>query len=148
MNQPHRKIHVLGQSPKSSTPTKRFHLGDILSIVPGCLVSPRHINGVYDILNWMTGDQLFTHQLPRAARECEPHLKKQLPFLSEVDSSTVNESNWREWLDAQAKKYGEFFDVAPIPKEAHQQIEPVKELCDMVGPEKVIVLDARPPLDK
>ena len=148
MNQPLRKIHVLEQPPKPAIPTKRFHLGDILSVVPGYLVSPRHIDGVYDILNWMTGDSLFTHQLPRAARECEPHLLKQFPFLSEVDATTVKENNWKEWLDVQVKKYREHFDVAPIPKEAHQYIDPVLEMCDMVGPEKVIVLDARPPLDK
>lgn len=47
---------------------KRFHLGDVLSITTGHLLSPRHMEGVYEILNHMTGDQLFTHQLPRASR--------------------------------------------------------------------------------
>lgn len=46
--------------------TKTFHLGDILTITTGRLVSPRHMEGVYDILNWMTGeDLLVTHQIPR-----------------------------------------------------------------------------------
>jgi hypothetical protein len=38
------------------TTTRAFHLGDILSVTTGCLVSPRGIAGVCDILNWMTGE--------------------------------------------------------------------------------------------
>lgn len=48
--------------------TKSFHIGDVLSAMTGTLVSPRHIGGVYDVLNWMTGESLMTHQLPRASR--------------------------------------------------------------------------------
>src|SRR3990167_2376272 len=61
--------------------TKQFHLGDVLSITTGRLVSPRHIDGVYDILNFMTGDNLFTHTLPRASDECKPYLVAQFPQL-------------------------------------------------------------------
>lgn len=60
---------------------KEFSLGDVLSITTGRLLSERHIDGVYDILNWMTGDDLFTHQLPRAGRACEPWLIEQYPTL-------------------------------------------------------------------
>lgn len=52
--------------------TKTFHIGDILSVTTSRLVSPSHIDGVYSILNWMTCDNLYTHQLPRAADECAP----------------------------------------------------------------------------
>lgn len=53
---------------------REFHIGDILSITTERLVSPRLIEGVYDILNYMTGDNLMTHQLPRASRHCAPYL--------------------------------------------------------------------------
>jgi hypothetical protein len=71
--------------------TKRYHLGDILSITTGRLVSPRHMDGVYDILNFMTGDDLYTHQLPRAADECRPYLAKQFPQLSKIDLPKAGE---------------------------------------------------------
>jgi hypothetical protein len=63
---------------------KKFHIGDVLSIIPGRLISPDHVGGVYNILNWMTGDNLMTHQLPRASRECEPYLREQHPDLTSV----------------------------------------------------------------
>ena len=75
--------------------TKQFHLGDVLSITTGRLVSPRHIDGVYDILNFMTGDNLFTHQLPRASDECKPYLVEQFPQLAttEMDSAIADLSD-------------------------------------------------------
>src|SRR3989338_2928760 len=69
--------------------TKQFHLGDVLSIATNRLVSPRHIDGVYDILNFMTGDNLFTHQLPRASDECKPYLVKQFPQLAATEMASA-----------------------------------------------------------
>ena len=64
--------------------TRNFHLSDILSITTGRLVSTRHMEGVYEILNWMTQDDLFTHQLGRASEECAPILCTLYPELSET----------------------------------------------------------------
>ena len=123
--------------PRKIKATRKFHLGDILSIVPGYLVSPRLIDGVYDILNFMTGDNLFTHQLPRAARECEAHLLAQFPFLSEINVSNLTEINWSDWLADQVKKYGEFHEVSPIPKEDHR-------ICGQEAPEFIRGRNAHP----
>lgn len=70
-------------TPPNTQQTKDFHLGDVLSITTGVLVSFRSMEGIYDILNFMTGDDLFTHQLPRATDECKPHLLEQFPELKE-----------------------------------------------------------------
>lgn len=60
---------------------KLFHISDVLTVTTGRLVSARHMDGVYDILNFLTGDELYTHQLPRAMRECEAFLRIQFPDL-------------------------------------------------------------------
>jgi hypothetical protein len=114
--------------------TKRYHLGDILSITTGRLVSPRHMDGVYDILNFMTGDDLYTHQLPRAADECRPYLAKQFPQLSKIDLSKVGEGfkqSWESWLADQVKEHGEYHDVRTMPMDDHDQIDPITELKQM-----------------
>ena len=79
---------------------KQFHLGDILSVTHDKLLSPRHIKGVYDILNFMTADNLYTHQLPRAADEAKPSLLRQHSFLSGVDVSDITPENHKERLAA------------------------------------------------
>lgn len=63
---------------------RKFHLGDVLSVTTGHLVSPRHMDGVYDILNYMMGLDLFTHQLPLAADICKSDILYQFPELSNV----------------------------------------------------------------
>ena len=137
--------------------TKQFHLGDVLSITTGRLVSPRHIDGVYDILNFMTGDNLFTHTLPRASDECKPYLVAQFPQLvtPEMDSAIAElgkslktksgkaevEKIVADWLAKQVAKYGKMFTVKSIPKGAHEFKNPIAEAAEMMGgPEKVIVV--------
>jgi hypothetical protein len=120
--------------------TRNFHIGDILSITDGHLVSPRLIAGVYDILNFLTGDNLYTHQLGRAMDECRPHLLTLHPQLASVDSSSVTGENWQAWLDDRVKEFGETLPVTPVPKGVHEVKDPIQELEEMVGPERVIVV--------
>lgn len=69
---------------------KQFHISDVLSVTTGRLVSTRHMAGIYEILNHMTNDQLFTHQLPRASAECKPWLIRQYPQLADVDGGALD----------------------------------------------------------
>lgn len=124
-----------------------FDLGDILSITTERLVSKRHIDGVYDILNYMTHDNLFTHQLPRASEECAPILLKQHPQLADIsvpDKFEDEDHVWR-WLEEQKGIYGETLAVEPLNAGKHEHIDALEELSDMVGPEKVIVFNGEDP---
>jgi hypothetical protein len=129
-----------------SDETKTFHLGDILSITTGCLVSPRHIGGVYDILGWMTGESLMTHQVPRACGECEGPLLAQHPDLAAiVTPETFGDDPERgvaDWLTAQVAVYGETREVAPLAAEDHTYIDPITELRAMNPDAEVIVITA------
>jgi hypothetical protein len=121
-----------------------FHIGDILSITTEILVSPRNMDGVHALLDWMTGDNLFTHQLPRAARECQGPLRLQHPDLAKItvpDWSTLPEDQIPAavvaWLAEQAAIYGETRPVHPLLIPRH--VDPITELEAMVGPDKVVV---------
>ena len=122
--------------------TKDFHIGDILSITTGKLVSPRHMKGVYDILDWMTGESLFTHQLPRVGREAKPILLAMHPQLARVDENAeINPGNIDAWL---ASRVAEFGEVLPVPKfdgDQHKTIDALTELAAKVPAEKIIVVE-------
>jgi len=120
--------------------TKLFHLGDVLSITTGKLVSKRHVDGIYDILNFMTRDNLYTHQLPRARRECAPVLLTQHPQLAAVTGDEVTPENFKAWLEDQCAEFGEELLVAQMPEHAHEFIDPVNELVEKVHPDKVITI--------
>ena len=119
---------------------KAFHLGDILSVTTGWLVSPRLIDGVYDVVNHMTQDSIYTHQLPRACREVTPFILKQHPALAGIDASHVTSENWRAWLAEQVLLHGETLPLEPMPPGEHYEIDPVSELAEMVHPSKIIVV--------
>lgn len=134
--------------------TKRFPLDEVLSIVPGNLVAVRHIDAVYDILNWMTNDELFTHQLPRAANECRPWLLEWFPELAEAvamvpELKNAIEGKLREELPAVCAAWVKsvlertqckpFYDVPRIPREDHQVKNPIAEAVEMFGADKVAV---------
>jgi hypothetical protein len=118
---------------------REFDLADILSITTGRLLSRRHIDGVYDILNHLTGDNLMTHQLPRAAETCRPALLAQHPQLDGVqppEDMAVPEL-WK-WLAGAETAYGARLPVTPIADWEHRN--PIEELAQMIGPDRVVVL--------
>ena len=128
--------------------TKRCHLGDVLNITTGRLVSNSHMDDVYEVLNFMTGDDLYTHQLIRAMDECQPFITKQFPQLSspaidadieEMDkriSVTQDPVEKKEivgiWLNEMVEKYGEFFEVEKLPAGNHVVKDPLSELGELM----------------
>jgi hypothetical protein len=123
-----------------STESRLFHLGDILSITTGRLVSPRHIDSVYDILNFMTGDNLFTHALARASGECEGPLLEQHPQLRAVvaDEGRMTEDGVQAWLAQQVARFGEHLPVSPLQADEHTVIDPLTELA-MIRPDMPVI---------
>jgi hypothetical protein len=125
------------------TQPRLYPLADILSVTTGRLLSHRHMDGLYDLLGYMTGDTLFTHQLPRAADTCAPALLAQHPQLRDVTPPDgIDVHDLMAWITDTELLHGAELPVAPLDPGAWQRQNPVEELCDMVGPERVIVFPA------
>lgn len=126
--------------------TRQFHLGDVLSVTTGRLVAPGHIGAVHALLDYLTGDTLFTHQLPRAMDECQPDLLRQHPQLADVPvpESFDGEAHVLAWLAEQVAEHGEHLDVAPLSPGEHARIHPVDEL-KFAFPDKRVIVAELPP---
>lgn len=124
-------------------PTKRFHIGDILSVTTGRLVSRTHISGVYDILGWMTGEELMTHQLPRASDESEDFLRQQFPDLAAIEAPNGLDSEEKVlvWLASIEAQHGSYRDVEPLAALDHTHIDPILELRLMRPDAEIIQID-------
>ena len=119
--------------------TKEFHISDILSITTGRLVSTRHMEGVYDILNYMTRSELWTHQLPEAGELCAPYLLRQHPGLEHVEELELSgvlkddkESIVEVWIKQQSIKFGEYLTVEPVPLDDALTTNPFRGLREMM----------------
>lgn len=122
--------------------SKQFSLGDVLTVATGRLLTRRGMSGVYDILNFMTGDDLYTHQIPRALEECGPHMRRQHPqvVLIEVPEVLESQENVWSWLASQEAVHGDSFCVTPIPAEDHASIDPLTELAQIAGDKPIVVV--------
>lgn len=130
-----------------SEQTKEFTLGDLFTVTSGKLVGPGGIDGLYETLSFLTGDQIYTHQLTAAGDAVTEPLLQQLPFLGEIEFDLTfgrSESNDARlarvtaWLDIQNHKYGEFHTVHAVP-EAWGEHDPMEDLFVMMGGSRVEV---------
>jgi hypothetical protein len=94
---------------------KSFHLGDILSVTTGRLVSLKHIEGVYNILNFMTGESLYTHQLIIASPMMREPIFEQHPWLRNIkvakDFEFADDKHVYSWLEDMVDAWGEYHEL-------------------------------------
>ena len=60
---------------------KNFHLSDVVSVTTGRLLSSRGMDGINDVLDFLTGDKILVHQIPRISHEIKPWIHTQYPAL-------------------------------------------------------------------
>jgi len=124
----------------SSLAVRQFSLGAVLTVTTGRLLCD--IGDLYKILDYMTGDTLFTHQLPRASEECQEPLLEQHPHLRGVEVPRLE--GWEAyaaWLKGQAAVLGDPLEVQPLAAVDHTHIDPLVELKQMAGDKPIIVIN-------
>lgn len=120
--------------------TKEFATRDVLSTITGRLMGD--IGGVYEVLNWMTGDSVFTHQLPRISREAVPVVVAAHPALQQAidEAEQVTQENYKEWRQTWEDRYGMMIAVPKFGADTHERIDPISELAEHVHPDKIITV--------
>lgn len=113
-----------------------FHLSDILSITTGRMVSTRGMEGVLDILEHLTGEEIFTSQIPRTIEVCAPALLDQLPQLRGIEASNLNKRTFEPWLAEQVRKFGENLEVLPLNQGQYEPRNVLVELSEQLGKDK------------
>ena len=113
------------------------------------------IGDLYELLNHMTGDNLFTHQLPRASRECCPWLIRWFPELKPTLTAGGKLDEWLAksptcpqegiimWLAELRMMFPKIKDeyiIGQIPQDDHDRKDPYDELVQMRGTDEGIVL--------
>ena len=114
---------------------KEFNIEDVLGAMINRIVSPqgteRGTKSIYNLLEFMTGEDIFPHEFSVAFGKCRPYLFKQFPQLKtpEMDLEVAELDKMREaakteeerklytieWLARQVAKHGETFAVRSIP---------------------------------
>ena len=126
---------------------RRFPLGVVLSVTTGILLAP--FDELHEFLDFMTGDKLMTHQLPRATQECAPVLLRRHPHLASAvpPESFTGRSDVERWVAEQARRLGEGVTVATLDPDDHTEIDPLVELQMMRPDVEIVVIRIDDPED-
>lgn len=108
---------------------KSFPLGVVLTVLSGKLLCD--LDALYEVLKHLTGEQIFTHQIPRALCTSRHFVAQQHPDLAVLDWSEINTDNCRNWLAEQITMFGAERSLAPLPPDAYEATDPFDELLEM-----------------
>ena len=138
------------------TEDRPFSLATVLTITTGRLVAEDGIDSMYEILNYMTRDNLYTHQLLRASGECKPWLLRWHPKLAEVrtwlldqlieestkESDRTADEACKMWVAIERERLGlpAELSIQRIPQDDHERKDPYDELVVKRGTDKGIDL--------
>lgn len=88
-----------------------FHLGDVLSVTTSRLLSPRYMDGLYDLIQFLTDEPPNHEQLPALMDACRVYLIRLRPDLQDLDTDELVFENWRAWLQQQQAISGEWVEI-------------------------------------
>lgn len=125
--------------------TKDFPTLAVLSVTSGRLLTqPKDagegngIDQIYEVLEWMSDDLPFTHQLVRFIEECKPWIYRWHPEIIEADKWIENKliercetENVKACQAAMLAKFGKTITLQKIPQSYHDIKDPFDELVEM-----------------
>lgn len=99
--------------------TQRFHIGDIISITDGTLVSPDGMDGIRALLGYMAGEKPNDlgggYALVAVAKACRGPLAEQHPDIAAIRFPVgITGDDIKAWLDEQVAEHGAWREVAPL----------------------------------
>ncbi len=116
---------------------KKFVLGEVLSVSTGVVFSDRGIDGVNNIVTFMSGCKVEIHNAVFLYAECRYYINKQYPFLNSevlnvelsklyhaivhVNSKDMRDQMVLKFVVKKKVQFGDSFDVKSIQKHLFEQ---------------------------
>ena len=91
---------------------------------------------VHAFMEWWCGFSVWTHQIPRILRENKAAWRSLVPDCN-LD---YKGEDWKAWADEIEARIGSHLMVQAPPTSEMMQRDPIAEINEMVGPDKVIIV--------
>lgn len=127
------------------TATKSFPTEIALTAAgPVMLVDGARIREVFEALEWMAGEPVFTHQFPRVSREAEAVMRTRLPDFDATMAllAACDHANVESIKATLLHRYGPTIDLPRMSVDEHARIDPVSEIAEKVHPSRIFVVNA------
>jgi hypothetical protein len=125
---------------------RRFHIGDIITVSTGVMVSPGNISSVRRLIQHMINRRLLDFQLIEATDLVRPHLRQAFAWLDNFDRDAILQlptGSLPDWVVEQASQYGASHLVERLPAGTWVDRDPIAELKSKMlpGAQLVTMLD-------
>ena len=125
---------------------KEFDLGAILNITTKRLFTS--MEDVYEVLNYLTGDSIYTHQLPRVMPLAKAYVLSLYPELTGVgDTVEINSfDDAKAFIKEQKKVFGNKLPLSPMEKnDGYSYVDPIEEAIDMTSEKtnKIVLIPSK-----
>lgn len=119
---------------------RTFSLGAAFSVTTGVLLV--EFDQVHQLLEYLVGHPLFTHQLPGVAAACAAEVLDQHPSLGDYPPPTLSGAEeCAAWVASRAERFGAELEIAPMAPGSHVPTDPIADLADLIGSDRVVVLE-------
>lgn len=96
-----------------SKKSRRFHIGDVLSLVIGVNVSPRGWAGLEALEDFVAGRPLTKPERSIHYIAIKNHVRRQFPDLEQFCDDAPSDELLPDWLARRAAEFGEYQEVEP-----------------------------------
>lgn len=113
---------------------KEFDLGAILNITTKRLFTS--MEDVYEVLNYLTGDSICSHQIPRVMPIAKTYILSLHPELTGVgDTVEINSfDDAKAFINKQKKVFGNKLLLSPMGKtDGYSYVDSIEEAVDMTS---------------
>lgn len=112
----------------SSPATRAFHIGDLLSIVTGVVLSPRGEMGVAALHTYLLGRPVPLSEAPRIHPALRAHVVALYPGLDGYLEAEVPTYEFAgAWVRRRAREHGTYLPLPPLPRDhpLHAELDAV-----------------------
>lgn len=104
-----------------------FPLAAVLSILLDKILIPQ-ISEIRTLCSFLTGAQIYSHQISRAVTECIDELKKQCPQFDHLNRNEISRENAEKWVKQKEKEFGSTVLLTPITKKYFNFDDPIGDM--------------------
>ena len=126
---------------KEQTPqTRTFDLGTVLTITTDRVLTDDFSN-VYKILSFLTQEDLWTTQIPRAADAAKSYILQKYPQLAGVGEKEkiTTKEELAKFLAEKAEIFGNEFTFEPMTKLLYEHMDPITEFHSKYPDKPILV---------
>ena len=111
---------------------RTFDFATMISIISGRMFTS--MEKLYDALNFLTQETIYTHQIPKILPPSAKHILKTYPELEDIGKDVIinSEEEAERFIKSLSQIFGNEFTLEPMSDEEYSHTDPFEDLKDLI----------------